>query len=128
MGYTHYWNTKKATNKAWDELCETVTKLIDSLEDKITGGDGYGLPEISKDCICFNGDAVEGEEHESFYILKGSESWDFCKTARKPYDAVVVATLIEAKRLKIVSSWDSDGSDDYNDFDKARELLQSVKE
>ena len=45
----------------------------------------------NKDEIMFNGMAIKGLDHETFYINKKNdrESFNFCKTARKPYDLAV---------------------------------------
>lgn len=52
--------------------------------------------------------------------------WDFCKTARKPYDEVVVAALIYGERVGVIESWNSDGKDKLKDFDDAKKLLGSL--
>jgi hypothetical protein len=48
-------------------------------------------PEVSKDLIRFNGLGEDG--HETFLVLRDEGGFAFCKTVRKPYDALVVATL-----------------------------------
>jgi len=75
----------------------------------IRGGHGTGEPTFTSDLISFNGDAVGGMYHETFYFEREfePESWQtpdengryfsFCKTARKPYDLLVTAVLIRVK-------------------------------
>ena len=41
--------------------------------------------------IRFNGKGEEG--HETFMLTPDSQEFNFCKTAQKPYDIVVVAIL-----------------------------------
>jgi hypothetical protein len=63
--------------------------------------------------ICFNGDGMEDLDHESFYFSpnasKREKEFSFCKTARKPYDLAVCATLIALKVRIPGFSYTSDG-------------------
>lgn len=69
----------------------------------ICGGDGTGKPELTKEKISLNGQGPD-LDHETFYFeatrrkedyqTEDQRGWSFCKTARKPYDVVVVACLI----------------------------------
>ena len=51
-----------------------------------------------KDIICFNGAERIGLDHETFVLQRFNKEplGNFCKTARKPYDLLVCATLILA--------------------------------
>ena len=79
----------------------------------VCGSDGTGDPIITDELVSFNGNApVAGDadtgdlSHETFYVPRVYEpqDWqrpdrqgryfDFCKTARKPYDMAVTAALI----------------------------------
>jgi hypothetical protein len=127
MGYTHYWTTNDQVSiKAWNEFISIVRKLIESSGITIRAGDGHGEPIITKTEVFLNGDGENDLDHETFAIVKDSGKWDFCKTARKPYDAVVVAALMEAERLEIISEWSSDGDAESGDFDAAIELIQKI--
>jgi len=64
-------------------------------------------PEVSPDMIRFNGWKDDG--HETFLVTREmpeipdwssdkSASFDFCKTARKPYDLAVCLVLLSMKR------------------------------
>jgi hypothetical protein len=66
---------------------------------QIKGGHGTGRPIIDNSDIVFNGDASKGEEHESFQLSKCDSGFQFCKTARKPYDRYVKAVLIVANMV-----------------------------
>lgn len=79
---------------------------------KVCGADGTGEPIINGLEVVFNGDAAAyhendgGLHHETFYMPRVLEPhpgqqpdergryFDFCKTARKPYDLVVTAALL----------------------------------
>lgn len=70
--------------------------------------------------LIFNG--LDGDSHETFdfsrtkdtWLLRSPESPDFsfCKTARKPYDKVIVAILKLADHCFEGFSWSSDGGED----------------
>lgn len=66
-----------------------------------------GNPEVTPDHIRFNGWKDEG--HETFLVTRerpdppswdpaSKESFDFCKTARKPYDLAVCLVLLSMSR------------------------------
>jgi len=112
MGYTHYWTPKKSSEKKFKEFSETCNRMYKNLpetsetaggycaDEKIEIGDGAGhlshesQPEFSTKAVIFNG--VGENSHETFYIVKDENEWNFCKTARKPYDLLVCACLIAA--------------------------------
>jgi hypothetical protein len=122
MGYTHYWNPPAEINQnEWDEFVSTAKEIaIQAQADgiKLTGWDGEEdtLMVFDKDKISFNG--LDDEAHESFVINRVREgSFDFCKTNRKPYDAVCVAILELANQSfdgYEKFTWSSDG--DKEDF------------
>lgn len=106
MGYTHYWTRTRQLSK--DEMLTIGAKvrmIISEAEGKptdtaggyhdepveIAGPRGDGSPDITKNWIGLNG-AGDELSHETFAIDPSPGS-DFCKTARKPYDVVVVACL-----------------------------------
>ena len=61
---------------------------------KLCGGNGWGEPKFNDDVVCFNGDASKDYDHETCYLSMDSKGFNFCKTARKPYDVAVCITLI----------------------------------
>lgn len=127
IGYTHYWTTSEtATKKNWKEFCKQARLIIAGFDGKICGGDGNGKPEISDECIWLNGCAEDEHDHETFNITVNGGAWDFCKTARKPYDTVVVALLMVGKRMGIIKEWNSDGDEAHGDFDAATALLEKT--
>ena len=113
MGYTHYWRTGKI-QAIPDPALHIIKGEIDrahqagiiqrSLNDP-------GAPIVTSQEIRFNGVGDTG--HETFYFKSNGEPFDFCKTARKPYDTVVMYVLIVLKHfLKDNITVSSDG-----DFD-----------
>lgn len=97
MGYTHYWEAEKGFNKeALRAAIKDMGDIVKDNKDILAGWDGSGDPEVSEEVVRFNG--IGSHSHETFSV---EESWDgdfnFCKTARKPYDKVVVACLVVLK-------------------------------
>lgn len=96
MGYTHYFEQKKAfTTPEWTNITTATNLILKELpSDMICGSDGRGDPIVSKVEIAFNGNAEDDRCHESFVITKAKNpDFNFCKTARKEYDVAVVAVL-----------------------------------
>jgi hypothetical protein len=96
MGYTTYFEAKRAfTTAEWTNIT-TAAKAIIAKQPKglICGGNGKGNPTVNAKEIWLNGNAIDDQCHETFHITKAKyPEFNFCKTARKPYDAVVVAIL-----------------------------------
>ena len=112
MGYTHYWRTKNSTDTSWKKFTSTCRKLYKNLpattetaggfykNDPIEIADGLGenKPIFNNVMVYFNGKGELG--HETFMIKRiPNQNSDFCKTARKPYDLLVVACLIAAYQI-----------------------------
>jgi hypothetical protein len=79
--------------------------------------------EYGDDKIVFNG--VGADAHETFFVSADGVDFNFCKTAQKPYDIAVTASLIHAKKvfgdnIKI----SSDG--DWSDWESGQLLYESV--
>ena len=112
MGYTRYW---KRTNKPIDEdLIVYVCEVIEDCNKKgiaIRGWDGDGNPTITFDRIAFNGDGSLKHDHETFAI-DSNEGFNFCKTARKPYDYAVRTILKYAEEQGFVKDVSSDGENE----------------
>ena len=128
MGYTHYWRQHRDFNDTEWRVITRLAKLItaDGLgvlahhPDAINGDEYYGEKEddvfiIDNEQIRFNGIGEDG--HETFLITKKKpeEDFQFCKTARKPYDKYVVAVLcaiyhVYLQMEKTVMNISSDGN------------------
>ena len=90
MGYTHYW---EGTPNLDEPTIAHVKRIIAKARKggvSIKGPLGAGRVTVSAtEGIGFNGDESKGESHESVWIEPKGTSFNFCKTARKPYDAAV---------------------------------------
>ena len=147
MGYTHY--TCRPVKNAgsayfYGKLALDAKKLCDYANAngiRIRNGEGLGEPEFTEFSFSINGDAEafsdDGRDlaHETFYWAgipthpnhrEGEpEFFSFCKTAYKPYDAVVTAILIRAKHIYgSCVSISSDG--DWHEWQTGRELYERV--
>ena len=93
MGYTHYWTLKEPISAdAFAKLQEGIKAIIETANEA-----GISISNESTDgTIAFNG--AGRDAHETFVIQVGDKEFNFCKTAEKPYDAVVCASLILLKK------------------------------
>ena len=151
MGYTHYWEIKPTVNKKQYKLAlAKIRELIELYKHKIPVGNtaggyyseyteeilagGHGEKPIKKSeyrtWISFNG--LGDMSHETFSLpstaLKDT-GFSFCKTARKPYDVIVVASLAILKHyLADEFKFTSDGSieDLIDGFKLAQSLLPEI--
>jgi hypothetical protein len=147
MGYTHYVERPvKNAGSAYmfGKLALDAKKLCDYANAngiRIRNGEGLGEPEFTEFNFSINGDAEGFSEdgrdlaHETFYWVgipthpkhrEGEpEFFSFCKTAYKPYDAVITAILIRAKHIYgSCVSISSDGN--WQDWQAGRELYERV--
>lgn len=132
---------KEAFTRLVDEITNTILPALPSESTSaggyykgepivLAGWDGKGEPTFNYDEIRFNGTDEGDMGHETFTLErvrtplrdwqgntwerpKNGYFYDFCKTARKPYDFVVCLVLIAA-RYHLVDSitLDSDGGED----------------
>lgn len=97
MGYTHYWTIKKnqIVVGTKETMIANMQKVVDKYNTIIQLENDIVEPaHVSSKAIRFNGIGDDG--HETF-LLEFTESSDFCKTARKPYDQPVCEILLIAK-------------------------------
>lgn len=118
MGYTRYWI--RTNEPITEEFIEEVNKILRDCARKgiaIRNYDGNGKPTVSLERIAFNGNGKEGLDHESFVIDNNESDFEFCKTARKPYDYAVRRVLHVAKKYNLVKDVGSDGANNgiYSD-------------
>lgn len=104
MGYTHYYTkTGKTHDDAlrFEMFARGARTIIEyaTTHDNIAIADGMGEInggwEITDTHVSFNG--YGADSHETFYWGIDADGFNFTKTARKPYDAVVTACLIHLK-------------------------------
>ncbi len=113
MGYTHYWTlTEYGKTK---EGIEFTQKLMKETADKFEGlveldvyadnpGDGSGVRVYKVNGV----DGVDDDAHETFSVYPSGSEFNFCKTARKPYDQYVATVLYMLYRGGILSEYSSD--------------------
>jgi hypothetical protein len=104
MGYTHYFSHKKTSKKKWMDILADCKKLHEADDVSLCHyGDDNDSPVFNQAQICFNGMGSDG--HETFQVLRAGvpqrlpspsedKGFQFCKTARKPYDTLVCACLL----------------------------------
>ena len=114
MGYTHYW-TFKALDKIQGRQieieskyqlavrqCQRVVKAYNKAIKEIDPKhpdrlSGYSAHTKMNDYLGLEFNGTADEAHETFSLRdhwSKNEAFNFCKTASKPYDIVVVACLI----------------------------------
>jgi hypothetical protein len=109
MGYTRYWKrTSKVMNEDFVEFCNEVFKTCKKFGIKIGDAWGENEPIVNTNCIAFNGDASKKLDHESC-VLDSEVGFNFCKTARKPYDYAVRTILREALTRGYITDLSDDG-------------------
>lgn len=126
MGYTHYWTHEcQFTESEW----LTISKDIKAI---CTATKAAGVPlDVSIGEIVDGGfvtfvNGVGDDAHETFCLYQSPGGWDFCKTARKPYDLAVTACLCYLESVYSDKfSVDSDGyAEDWKDgVDLAKSAL-----
>lgn len=155
MGYTHYFtHSKRFTNAEWANVRRDVLAILGAATgDGVEFGDGMGekhldaLPDAFTDhgdgsgpCLWING--VGEDSHETFVIYQNRRplgdwqkpsrrGWDFCKTARKPYDVAVSAILAYLESMhpeKFSASSDGSPDDWQAGIDLARAALPGFAE
>ena len=151
MGYTHYWKFKNGVApKDIENGCEKFKEAVklfkacltecnektrypnwgensfkEEVPMKLAGGNGYGEPIITDTEVIFNGERKDDNCHETFIICVDRDGWDFCKTARKPYDTAVCLALLSFKEVFGDDfEYTSDGGE--NEWEWAKSVFNKV--
>jgi hypothetical protein len=134
MGYTHYWEFKsnpkdiKDGDKKFKKSVALLKKCLKNISVELAGGNGSGKPIFTDTNVCFNG--LDDDSHETCYLaLDNSDfEFDFCKTARKPYDVAVCLTLLCFKKFfEDDFNYSSDGDLDDEGWALATEIFEKIK-
>ena len=106
MGYTHYWKGEVKNDKGLKDALKIL--ILRGIDEGVLDSDP-DVSNITNKYLRFNGIGEDG--HETFHLSFGKATdFDFCKTARKPYDKYVVGALSIVKKFSSDSfSWSSDG-------------------
>lgn len=113
MGYTHYCrDVAPFTEAQWTAFCADCKKLFDSSNVPLANGHGKkgSKPSIAKDHVTFNG--VGEDSYETAYVSRGGSAFEFCKTAHRPYDAVVVEFFKLIRKHNPSAELSSDGGEE----------------
>ena len=104
MGYTNYWTQKKPFNNIqWDTIKKEYEYIKENFIDVLIEDQTEKTDEI-----VFNGIRKKEEDHETFVLTKNFREpfyngddvkFNFCKTARKPYDLAVWHLLTFVKMI-----------------------------
>lgn len=131
MGYTHYFEQQRSfTQDEWEKIAVDTIKILeycDSWGIEITyEEDDTDQAEVSDSKIRFNG---YKEGYETFVLTKiidKENDFNFCKTARKPYDLAVGLVLLIAKKHAPNSiRVSSDGDWDF-DWQRIRDAYKDI--
>lgn len=139
MGYTHYWRYKPSKIGGWEARIEDCDKIVEAAKVKfeldLEGSDDkqlwlngpndardlnhetFGVPRTLAGIKARVADDKKGYPQDA-----SMHGFDFCKTARKPYDTVVTACLCVLAESGLSVS--SDG--DTRDWEAGRALAQDV--
>ena len=120
MGYTHYWRIKEPIDAdAFSKLNKGIKQIVGTAQEA-----GIAIQDDSTDTVInFNG--IGEGAHENFVLKIGDTGFDFTKTAEKPYDIAVTASLILLKKelgAEVVVT--SDG--EWEDWQGGRLLYETV--
>lgn len=103
MGYTHYFTqSKHASEEQWAAITQEFTAVALAAHQAgqplpIQREDDDASPMLVDDStIIFNG--IGDDAHETMVLEREGNGFQFCKTARKPYDRAVIALLLIANK------------------------------
>ena len=136
MGYTHYWYIADEIGQdSWDKFLVDFRTILPNFDETLDIQGDQKL-QHDKDMIYLNG--IGELSHETFCFLRITQLtaytqrdddngliFNFCKTARKPYDIAVCSALIIAKKHfgeSIMIS--SDG--DNEEWQESKALCQEI--
>lgn len=129
MGYTHYWEAAPGTVADKEAFGHTLVDAKAIIEE--AGRQGIVIvreynepgtdPELTEGHIWLNGEGEDG--HETFVFDASPGPFTFCKTARKPYDAVVTAILLSAQ-LHFGDALGISSDGDWDDWKPGRTLYE----
>ena len=132
MGYSHYLENKQdCPPQEWQKITDAFKRLQAAAiinNDPLLiqeESDSASAPGVDETGIWFNG--IEDAGHETFHLTRvGSYRFNFCKTARKPYDRVVVAVLCLANFFA-PEVWNIDSDGDQEDWKAGLALARTVE-
>ena len=100
MGYTHYFKITEIPLVKWKQIVRKCKRIAMNAKCPLQEDydDANKPPLLDDEVILFNG--TGDDAYEDFLLERiPYEEFNFCKTARKPYDRYVVACLRAAKKI-----------------------------
>ena len=153
MGYTNYWLPKKLKMdeipaQFWKDA-EEILDIVISKGVVLATGDGQYVLSTGQEIIKESNDK-EGQEYPAIYFngyARGEEDysyetfglvfdgdWNFCKTARLPYDLAVKCILMLAEGYDLLaedkddgSKWSFDGNKKDEEYIAAAEIITAFR-
>ena len=108
MGYSHYWKMTEPI-QINDKQKKLIKEILKDHKAILFSWDGNGKPEFTDKILSFNGDGSQDLDHESFIVRFDEQNdFEFCKTARKPYD-VAICKILFVLSLSPGFTFSSDG-------------------
>ena len=130
MSYTHYFEQMRhAEPAAWQAICDDFRKMLaTALISKPLpiqrGDEDKSQPYVDDKLIIFNG--IGNDAHETMVLVRAGNGFQFCKTARKPYDRAVTALLILAD-FHSPNTWTVTSDGEPDDWQEGLELARTVQ-
>ena len=131
MGYTNYWTPNKAK---LDKMVEFPQELLDKVRNI---ANTYNTRADGKLCVSIKLNPksiviIGTSEGFEFDLYKdshtgdriGVDSWEFCKTYREPYDAVIKCVLMLLTSYGLLLEWSHDDNGNCTEHRKAIALAK----
>jgi len=109
MGYTHYWKIHEEIPLQSFKKIQSAAIAFAELSDTYLTISVNTHPLHLKLVI----EGMFSDSHETFYLTPNKNNFNFCKTAMKPYDEVVVATLNYAGTFDFFEWWSDGDKEDH---------------
>lgn len=125
--YHHFWaSVGTAPVEPWALFLRDVKRLYKAFPDGVVlPNEKKGLSQDRNQTVLFTGEGRDGDEWAVFKLTSQPQAFVHCTTNWEPYDLLVTATLLAAK--KWMPTWiklTSDG--EWNDWDPARSACRDV--
>lgn len=120
MGFTRYWETtekEKFDEKHLEEIKDILLNTQELTGVKLGDGRGENEPIIEENRVVFNGDTNSDLDYEtaSFKLTGKVGDFEFCKSARRPYDAYLhTIQLYLSDKGYIKNLYNDDFNQSYN--------------
>ena len=136
MGYTNYWNIEPSFLKQkplkFDPQMLAIMKHVVTVYNEQQTKDMRLKYRLTAKRIQLYGDPATYESFDITFVKDphygrlGIDSFDFCKTAREPYDRVVKVFLNLLKYFKVIKSWSHDDNCRCAEYRNAMKFAKQV--